>query len=288
VLAWKIACSWRFVDRTAAKETERYKQYMNGVFLACGQDRGAPIGLEEQEEEEQEAVDETDNDAQHPNELDRLEVIEGGVLENNLEPANTNLESSEDEKYLIDRQLESDCLEICADHRQAVHHGEKGNLASKCGDTWEDEENGDSPCPIRASSLDTFAKELFEACAPFPEMVHVRDWEGSPWRSPTPHGRPGALRTIAANKGQRTVFIDLSEETEEDESSDDAMERVWERYKESIPVSGMSRFKASVDFSRATTFRGKSEKRAGKTGCVGREKVDDGPVIIDSISLLDD
>jgi hypothetical protein len=170
VLAWKIACSWRFVDRTAAKETGRYNRYMNGVFLACGQGRGAPIGLEDQEEEEQEAVDETDNDAQHPNELDRLEVIEGGVFENNLEPANTNLESSEDEKYLIDRQLESDCLEICADHRQAVHHGEKGNLASKCGDTWEDEENGDSPCPIRASSLDTFAKELFEvaeACAPF-------------------------------------------------------------------------------------------------------------------------
>jgi hypothetical protein len=77
-------------------------------------------------------------------------------------------------------------------------------------------------------------------------------------------------------------------ETEEDENSDDAMKRVWERYKESIPASGMSRFKASVDFSRATTFREKAEKRAGKTGCVGRKKVDDGLVIIDSVSLLDD
>jgi hypothetical protein len=233
VLAWKIACSWRFVDRTAAKETG-YNEYMNGVLLACSQGRGASIGLEDQEEEEQDATDEADDYAQHPSELDHLEVTEDGVPGNNLEPANTNFESSEDEKYLIDRQLESDCLEICADHHQAVHHGERGNLPNKCGDSWEDGENGESPCPIRASSLDTFAKELFEvaeACAPFPEMVHVRDWEGSPWRSPTPHGRPGALRTIAANKRQRTVFIDLSEETEEDESCDDAMERAWERYK---------------------------------------------------------
>jgi hypothetical protein len=291
VLAWKIACSWRFADRPAAKETGRYNEYMNGVFLACGQGRGMPIGLEDQEEEEQDAVDEADDHAQHPSERGYLEAIEDGVPENHLEPTNTNLESSEDERYLIDRQLESDCLEIYADHHQVAHHGGKGNLPSKCGDTWENDENEGSPCPTRAFSLDTFAKELFEVaetCAPFPEMVHVRDWEGSPWRSPTPHGRPGALRTIAANKEQRTVFIDLSEETQEDESSDDAMERVWERYRESIPASEMSRFKAPVDFSKATTFREKSEKKAGKTGCVGREKVDDGHVIIDSVGLLDD
>ena len=35
-------------------------------------------------------------------------------------------------------------------------------------------------------------------------------------------------------------------------------------------------------------FGEKSEKKAGKTGCVGREKVDEGHVIIDSVSLLDD
>jgi hypothetical protein len=93
---------------------------MNGVFLVCGQGREAPIGLEDQEEEEQDAVDEADNHVQHPSELDHLEVIENCVPENDLEPANTNLESSEDEKDLIDRQLESDCLEICADHHQAV------------------------------------------------------------------------------------------------------------------------------------------------------------------------
>jgi hypothetical protein len=73
-----------------------------------------------------------------------------------------------------------------------------------------------------------------------------------------------------------------------DESSDDAMERVRETYKESIPASGMSRSKASVDFSMATMVRGKSEKRVGKTGRVGREKADDGLVIIDSVSLSDD
>jgi hypothetical protein len=176
VVAWKIACSWRFVDRPAAKETGRYNEYMNGVFLACGQGRGASIGLEDQEEE-QDAVDETDDYAQHPSELAHLETIEDDVPENNLEPANTNLESSEDERHLIDRQFESDCPEICADHHQAVHHGEKGNMLSMCGDTWENHENGKSPCPTRASSLDTFAKELFEvaeACAPFPEMIHVK------------------------------------------------------------------------------------------------------------------
>jgi hypothetical protein len=119
--------------------------------------------------------------------------IEDGVPENKLEPANTNLESSEDEKDLIDRQLESGCLEICADNRQAAHRGEVRKLPSKCGDTWENDENVESLCPSRASSLDTFAKELFEVaevCAPFPETVHVRDWGGSPWRSPRPHGRP--------------------------------------------------------------------------------------------------
>jgi hypothetical protein len=56
-------------------------------------------------------------------------------------------------------------------------------------------------------------------------MAHVGDWEGSPWRSLTPHRRPDALRTITANKRQRTVFIDLIEDSEEDESSGDAMER---------------------------------------------------------------
>lgn len=275
MLAWKIACSWRFADRTAAKETGRYYEYMNGVFLARGQGRGASIGLEEQEEEEQDAVDEADNHVQHPSELDHLEVIEDCVPENDLEPANTNLESSEDEEDLIDRQLESDCLEICADHHQAVLHGEKGKLLSKCGDAWENDENGESPCPTRASSLGTFAKELFEvaeACAPVPEMAHVGDWEGSPWRSLTPHRRPDALRTITANKKQRTVFIDLIEDTEEDESSDDAMERVWERYKEPIPASGISRSKASVDFSRATTFRGKREKRVRRQAVLGERK----------------
>jgi hypothetical protein len=98
---------------------------MNGVFLACGQGRGASIGLEDQEEEEQDAVDEADNHAQHPSELDHLEATEDCVPENDLEPANINLESSEDEKDLIDRQLESDCLEICADHHQAVLRGGK-------------------------------------------------------------------------------------------------------------------------------------------------------------------
>ena len=275
MLAWNIACSWRFVDRTAARETGRYDDYMSGVFLACGQGPGASIGLEEQEEEEQGEVDEANDHAQHPGELDYLEVIEDSVPENHLEPTNTNFESSEDERYLIDRQLEFDCLEICADHHQAVYHGEKGNLPSKRGDTWEDDENGESPCPTRAPSLDTFAKELFEVaetCAPLPEMVHVRDWEGSLWRSPTPYGRPGALRTIVTNKKQRTVFIDLSVETEEDESSGDAVERVWERYKELIPASGRSRLKASVDFSRATTFRGKSERELERQAVLGERK----------------
>jgi hypothetical protein len=248
---------------------------MDGVFLECGQGRGMPIGLEDQEEEEQDAVDEANDHAQHPSELGYLEAIEDGVPKNNLEPANTNLESSEDERYLIDRQLEFDCLEICADHHQAVHHGEKRNLSSKCGDTWEDDENGDSPWPTRASSLETFAKELFEVaetCAPFPEMVHVRDWEGSLWRSPTPHPHSGALRTAAANKEQRTVFIDLSEETQEDESSDDAMEGVWEKYRESIPASEMSRFKPSVDFSRATAFRGRVKRKPERQAVLGERK----------------
>jgi hypothetical protein len=231
--------------------------------------------LEDQEEEEQDAMDEADDHAQHLSELDHLEIIEDFVPENDFEPANTNLESSEDEKDLIDRQLESDCLEICADHHQAVLHGEKGELLSKCGDTWENDANGESPCPTRASSLDTFAKELFEvaeACAPIPEMAHVGDWKGSPWRSLTPHRCPDALRTITAKKEHETVFIDLIEDTKEDESSDDAMERVWERSKEPIPASGISRSKASVDFSRATTSRAKREKRVRKTGRVERER----------------
>ena len=67
-----------------------------------------------------------------------------------------------------------------------------------------------------------------------------------------------------------------------------AMERVWERYKEPIPASGISRSKASVDFSRTTTSRGKREKRVRKTGRVGREKADRGLVIIDSVNLSDD
>jgi hypothetical protein len=291
VLAWKIACSWRFAGRAAAKKTGRYYKYMNGVFLAYGQGRGASIGLEDQEEEERDAVDEADDHAQYPCELDHLGVIEDYVPENDLEPANTNLESSEDEKDLIDRQLESDCLEIYADHHQAVLHGEKGKLLIKCGDTWESDENGESPCPTRASSLDTFAKELFEvaeACARVPEMTHVGDWEGSPWRSLTPHKRPDALRTITAKKEQGTVFIDLIEDTEKDESSDDAMERVRERYKELIPASGRSRSKASVDFSKATTSRGKREKRVRKTGRVGREKAGHKLVIVDSVSLSGD
>ena len=66
------------------------------------------------------------------------------------------------------------------------------------------------------------------------------------------------------------------------------MDRVWGKYRESIPVSEMFRFKASVDFGRVATFREKSEKKNGKTGYVGREKVDDGLVIIDSVNLLDD
>jgi hypothetical protein len=93
------------------------------------------------------------------------------------------------------------------------------------------------------------------------------------------------LRTITANKRQRTVFIDLIEDSEEDESSGDAMERAWERYKESIPASGISRSKASVDFSRATTSRGKRGKRVRTTGYVGREKAGHGLVIIDSVNL---
>jgi hypothetical protein len=275
VLAWKIACSWRFADRTAAKKTGRYYEFMNGVFLACGQGRGTSIGLEGREEEEQDAVDEADNHTQRLSELEHLEIIEDFVPENDLEPANANFESSEDEMDLIDRQLESDCVEICADHHQAVLHGEKGKPLSKCGDTRENDANGESPCPTRASSLNTFAKELFEvaeACAPIPEMAHVGDWEGSPWRSLTPHRCPDALRTITAKKEQETVFIDLIEDSEEGESSDDAMERVWERPKEPIPASGISRSKASVDFNRATTSRAKREKRVRKTGRVGRER----------------
>jgi hypothetical protein len=66
------------------------------------------------------------------------------------------------------------------------------------------------------------------------------------------------------------------------------MERVWERYKEPVPASGISRSEASVDFSRATTSRGKRERRVRKTGRVGREKADDRLVIIDSVSLSDD
>ena len=142
------------------------------------------------------------------------------------EAAPTVVDSSDDDdRNLIDRQFETDCPHIWADHNQAVQNEGVEKVMTQCVDIWDADAKDEWPCPTRASSLDTFAQELFkvaEECSLAPRRAHVADWQGSPWRSITPHHPHSTLKTSTTTEGQKPTIIDLSDDTDQDESFDDS------------------------------------------------------------------
>jgi hypothetical protein len=223
-VAAKLSNTWKLDGFRKKKPNSTYEAFMNGVYDVVDSIRRNSVGLEDDKEEEDEVLDKYHASTDQATLVDSLEVT--NRLEAVLEGKTTStvVESSEDEEDLIDRQLEAECPNLYANHRQTVEKDDLKDIWVESGNVWEAGSREESPCPTRGSSLDTFATELFriaEECTPAPQTAYVGEWKGSPWRSVTPYGLPSALRTEAKTEEKTLVVIDMSGDTE-GESSDEA------------------------------------------------------------------
>jgi hypothetical protein len=181
----------------------------------------------------------------------------------------TQLEPSDADEDLIDRQFEADCPELCASHSRVTDYDDLKNNSAWPSDCWEVEGRERSPCARKSSSLDKFTNELFniaEDSSPVPpQMTRVGDWEGSPWRSITPF-RPVRASRAEATTEEKVVIIDLSQDTEDEGCNGTAVAND-QAAKESDAVKDAFKRKPTVNVYADvnTTKKGKKrvERRAG-------------------------
>lgn len=225
LVAAKMANSWKLKGYKDAKRTSRYEDFMNGVF-SYDSIRTNSIGLDDDEEVDEEPPEIIGDSAERTASWSDSKVIQNSETMTIGRVSYTFTKSFEDENDLIDRQIEAACPELCADHHKAVEEDNWDERTAESIDIWDKRVREESPCPTRASSLNTFVKELFEVadkCSPAPPTACVDDWKGPRWRSVTPFRPANALRTEATTKERRAVVIDLSGETDE-ESCDEGKE----------------------------------------------------------------
>jgi hypothetical protein len=203
VQAMKIASWWRFGGYKTVSTSESYTDYMTGVWTAYGSRTAHSVGLEEEEEEDDPGV--SDEFADQVAHLDTAEVVPAAA------------ESSDDERDLIDQQFELDCPELCANHHEAFEDKCEEDRLTQFGDIRSDDlkDSSQGP-PTRASSLDTFAEDLFqvaeERCSPPPPTAHVREREGSPWRRITPTMLLRTRTTPATTAAERPFYLDFTDD----------------------------------------------------------------------------
>ena len=132
------------------------------------------MGLEDEVEEDEHTPSKFDDSPTYA--LSLADVVAADPYEAMVgASANSRLiESSDDEEDLVDQQLEADCPWLCADHRQTIEDDNLEAMMTFSCNTWDTGPRRESLHPTRASSLDTFAKELFEAaekCNPDPQIA---------------------------------------------------------------------------------------------------------------------
>lgn len=157
---------------------------MNGVFDGVDSIRSNSVGLEDDNGEEDEAQDKSHASTDQATLVDSLEVMNRSEAVPKAQRTSTVVELSEDEEALIDRQLEAECPSLYANHRQTLENDDLDETWAESGNGWDASSRQESPCQTRASSLDTFATELFRIageCTPAPQTAHVGEWKGSPW-----------------------------------------------------------------------------------------------------------
>ena len=219
---------------------------MNGVFDICGSMRANSIGFEAGDKDEDEDVSSDFDDSEilaipldNAKPVERIEAVAGATM------TSSSIESSDDEEDLVDRQLEADCPGLCANHRQTIEYDNLDATTTCSGNAWDTGPRREFLYTTRASSLDTFAKELFksaEKCSPAPQIAHTGEWEGSPWRSVTPHLLHCAVRTITASGGQMTHVIDLSMDTDEEMSAEKDKGGFEKDAEKSAAANGMPKY----------------------------------------------
>lgn len=210
---------WRFRRDSPDIEDKQYIDYIDGIFSIMGVERGNSVGLEE-EDAEDEDVEKLPEEADLYHQSLNLEPAKIPGFKPDFATVQTQLAPSDADEDLIDRQLESDCPELCANHYQVTEYDDFNKNSARPCDIWEAEEREISPCTRRASSLGKFVYEPFnfaeDSGLADPQIAHVSDWEGSPWRSITPFRPVRPSRTEAITDEKRLVIIDLSQDTEDE------------------------------------------------------------------------
>lgn len=228
---WKIAMAdriakfWQFGGYKDAHVNGMWDDYVDGVCSVTEATREASIGLGEydriyvEENEDEQGNGGTNNGIYQA--TGSTDQVQGPIARQRSGSQGignvpfTALEPHEDEHDLdlIDQQIEFGCPQLWADHHSDIETVE----------VWETEEQEPSPCARRASSLDTFAKELWvevARCSPSPpksdSVAHITDWSG--WRSVTPN-QPPEQTTEKRSTAKEPMAIDLAEETEDDADS---------------------------------------------------------------------
>lgn len=278
---------WRFRKDSAYFGDNEYSNYADGTFSIIGPERGNSVGLEEEDEEDQGFVEKLPEEEDLCDWSLELEPAKTPGLKPDFVNDHTQLEPSDADEDLIDRQFEAECPELCASHSQVTDYDDLRNDSTWSSDCWEVEEREKSPCTRKSFSLDQFTNELFniaEDSSPAPpQMARVGDWEGSPWRSSTPFRPVCASRTGATTQEKKVAIIDLSQDTE-DEGCNGAAVANGQTVKESDAVKDALKHKPTVNVYADvnTTKKGKMrvERRAGHAE---KKQLDDCAAIVDSL-----
>ena len=187
LVAAKMANTWAFQPK-CGRNSPRYKAYMDGIFGIRGSVRANSV-LEDDAEENEDGDVDMEVDGHSTDTID-----DSG--DQAMVPDGFTATKTENEEDLIDRQFEADCPEICAETYRAWDTEELKGPTSHTNDHWAVGVKGESSGQWALWS-GSFAKELMEVAdySPVPQTAQATDWEGSPWRSVTPH-RPAGFEKI--------------------------------------------------------------------------------------------
>ena len=285
VVAVKFAYYWVEGYKTS-RDTVRWDRFIAGLHEAGGPVRGASVGVKDEEDEEEIILSESEDGAELLTDTDS-DQVDGETDGTNYGASERKaITSDDDEQDVIDRQLALTCAEFNADHGVAYAEKNLTEVQLAFSNIWEFEEKEASPCPPSAQAADTFAEELQEAAiesTPEPELAHITEWDGS-WRSITPN-MPFRLWPKSTTVEPKVRVIDLTEDTEEDDSPSDIGQNDGQGTRATVKAIAILKEGKSTQGGntvKVTAKNGKSRRKA----CDGQNNgFDDDLVEIPSVGL---
>lgn len=151
--------------------------YMAGVHAACCSYQFHSVSATEEEEAtDEDGIRQIDEVAEQPAHTDTTsEFSECPAITANVKGLHQAADLSDGDGDLIDRQIEYDCSELCADHRQILEDQNMNDSAASTDDGCDDDARDHLPSLISDSRLRAFADQIFQTAQDQPPKFCKHD-----------------------------------------------------------------------------------------------------------------